>query len=620
MKCVKYNLFSITSATLLSFFAFSCFANAEDAVAVDAPPPRLIITEENRADVFSVPMLGRKAKEVVIYRGAGAKEDTPHYFQPALLPDWRSYTREFDESCIENGYSYIQKDKISEIELSIRVNSKEYRNQLAALILERGKISSFKENNFYFIPYDFMLIALKFDEKERIIFSTREGEHFQDLQKAYRSPREASIEEYISIPLELSCAEHDQIINKVKKGDRNLLKASLFRTDLIYESVNFHAFASLELGKYIEASLFSDEATSIKVKSEANGRGLNASFSIPFFPISASGGAGHSDATVSQDALRLVTRDVFEEVSSKINIQKNASCIGKEDKCIKIMESVLPSLINPKFDEAIFAQAKDGYVIVGKQLDYVTIKNNRITGELKSAFETLGKSKQSGNVKIVKGLEAGFEDQYENKANQAGAGKLIVDAPIATVADVAVLSRNSFKQKVALAITLEIPEDNSQNPIAIKFIYPAKKYTKSGGLSPEEIENRDIRRFKCINNERWERSDFHSDKKRWAEAKAGPGRYIESFTIHNTTNTGNKPRIRTRIFKGRTVYFQVDEFQPGKNRNKLLGMIKEKKVKFRCKGRKKRVTCSASGYIATIQQPLECAEFLVPEYEDCCSQ
>ena len=558
-----------------------------------ASAPSFIATPDNVAASASIGRLGSGSERTTVYAGNGK-----YYYQPAVLPEWDKYKTAVGKKC--SSQKIREDTSLKKIPLTIWLDSPTYFKNLVSELSNYG-LAGFSDKKLLFIPYDFARVALikGGDETDAEIIYPTNKKH-PALTIGYSSPQKNSIVPRIIARLNKSCQEHNQIITEAMSGEE-VIKAYLYRVGTNYKSTSIHMLAGLSLHETLVAELFSEENTKVEFTTKNN-----ASLNLPVIP-SIPGGKRSGGGSSKVSAQRIVTRDVLDDMVSKIARRASIKCSGYD--CNKLMSLALPKLLGESFGEAEMSRTKDGYAITGQQFGYVTITDSKIKGKVDNALD----AKKSSTVKI-----AGEADiTQENDAKSSGSGELDATMPIATIADVVVISKDKINSIIDYQISQDIPQDG-KSLLRVNFIYPSMSYSDGEALSEQHAENLLVLEKQCKSGSLRTSHNFPVPSVRsarrhepgawtgWIRAKPLKGKYIESFKPHATSSHNGKIRQQ------HTTYMDI-----GPRKIAVKNMVSGTSARFKCgRGHNlvKRRRCTASGYIATLQQPMECAQFLVPEY------
>lgn len=595
-------MFSISSdfykfKFIIKIFAL-CIVFLPSVVTAEDIAPKFIATPDNVVAVVKTNRTGRSSQGATIYKGAGK-----YYYQPAMLPDWTDYIDAVNTACYTDAGEILEEQK--EIELAIWLDSSTYFDELVKELGEYG-LEAFSDKKLFYIPHDFLRVALVLDGVPEVIIP-KDNRDLSVLTNGFSVPQRNSVEAKHIVALNKTCAEHVQLSGEVSSGEP-VLEGYLYRVGQEYQSTSIHMLASLSLHESLIAELFSEEATKIEVSTSGDSRTMSMNLPVNPFP-----GQGAVRGKVSLDAQRIVTRDVLDELVSKVLRRASLRCTGYE--CENLMKASLPTLLGEAFGEAIISRAKDGYVLVGEQFGYVTITDSQIKGKIENKLDTTKENKKQGNVKF-KGFEAGFENFDKNIANTSGAGEIDTKLPVATIADVVVVSRDQINSILDFELSQDIPQDG-QSLLRVKLLYPSRAF--ADGFISTEDEQKDLValekqcRAGLLRISKSYVAKSKSDKgtkpnaaTNWVTANALQGKYIESFTARATSSHNARKEERS-----------LNVMRIGSRNIPVVRMISSTQARFFCKqgsSAPKRRSCTARGLIATKQQPLACAQFLVPDY------
>lgn len=577
------------------------------------PSPRLTIDRQNFFGNLPVPRLD-PGLEVPIYHTGGKY----YYYTPSIIPDWVGYGAAVKAACPQE----VVTSSVDPVLIKMRLflDERDYRRNIHAGMQLRLK--SYEPASLNVIPYDMLRIHMKLNGLNKLVWPEN-SDHLRNLLPQFREMTRTKLDEYIDIPLKMSCVDHFETISR--KADPDLFSGSLYRIDPKYNTTEIHAIIAAGLDHHLISELFSEESVAIGLRFGVD----SETFSVNL-PVQGSmlvqGGASDSSGGVNVDVGRIITRDVTDRLAQKTVRQAGVACFGLD--CLALLQQTLPTILSTTvFDKALLERTQDGYQLRGDHFDYVTITDTEISGQIDAALKTIASREQEGGFKFTELAESEFRQSAKSESDGSGSGQISYTGPIGTIADLAVISEADIREMFTSIVSLNIPTDED-NLVRIPFIYePWSNWIESRThvYSLMSEQERAEQRGQCITGHfdssnrdtGSRRSGSHVTPHLTTERKymrADPGKYISSH--RPSTTGGHNHRVEDQGATYSKIVGPFGSIVPDGSGNRGV-MVDRAWATFTChKGRRAgiRRRCTVRWQIDITQRPLFCARWTVPGY------
>jgi len=362
-----------------------------------------------------------------------------------------------------------------------------------------------------------------------------------------------------------------------------------------------HYISSVGVTDEIIRRITSQESTKVEYRAKAGG-GL-WSINIPVLGSDISGGntSGSSDL----DALRIVSRDVIDDVVSSAFSRSVLSCVGPNG-CKDAEKLILAGLSGQPLALQLRRNADESFSLFDNQTEYVTITDSQLKGSFQSALRELEKE----NFAASTGPDQKVERSSETDANTSGLGELGGTMPIAVNAELYLVSKSVFDDFVERRVVERIPVSTTK--YFFPFLYPAKEFAL-GVISRPGSQEPVLQRQSCEDTSAFVKvsenpsQEFRStqvDGKVRGTLKASPDSYLV-----------NPSYTKTSSHNGRISDIVALPLADGPRQNGEIVVYSEISASFSCNrgynGSNRR--CRASGVIEALEVPFYCLPFLGPD-------